>query len=158
MVVQDEYGYIFFQDRTGDTFRWRGENVSTAEVESIVSKVLGMCDVVVYGVDVPGTEGKAGMVTIADPEQLVDVGNLACKLESVLPPYARPVFVRFVQAIRITGTFKFQKNKLKEEGFNVNVVQDQLYYFDSMSKSYLPLDNNAYCKIMEGKLPYTIMT
>ena len=154
IATKDEYGNVYFQDRTGDTYRWRGENVSTAEVESIISKALGMCDVVVYGVDVPGTEGKAGMVTIADPQEQVDVGTLADKLESVLPSYARPVFVRIVQAVQMTGTFKFQKNQLKEEGFDINVVKDRLYYLDSLSKSYLILDNNAYCKIVDGKMRY----
>lgn len=152
IVVQDEYGCVYFQDRTGDTFRWRGENVSTNEVESIISKALGMCDVIVYGVEIPEIEGRAGMVSIVDPDGLVDVGALADKLEQLLPVYARPVFVRVGSSVALTGTFKFQKNKLKEEGFNINLVKDSLYYYDSETKAYLALDENMYGKMLEGKM------
>lgn len=54
MLVMDKYGYMYFRDRSGDTFRWRGENVSTTEVEGILSGLLGHTDVAVYGVSVPG--------------------------------------------------------------------------------------------------------
>ena len=67
-MAMDEFGWLFFKDRSGDTFRWKGENVSTAEVEAVVSSVLGLRDVVVYGVEVPGTDGRAGMAAIAREE------------------------------------------------------------------------------------------
>lgn len=60
VLVMDELGYLYFRDRTGDTFRWKGENVSTTEVEGTLSRLLDMADVAVYGVEVPGMYGKAG--------------------------------------------------------------------------------------------------
>ena len=78
----------------GDTFRWKGENVSTAEVESVISKILHLRDVVVFGVNIPGTEGKAGMAAISDPENQIDLDDLLDNLKKSLPPYARPVFIR----------------------------------------------------------------
>lgn len=50
ILVSDELGYLYFRDRTGDTFRWRGENVSTSEVEAAISGVADQRDAVVYGV------------------------------------------------------------------------------------------------------------
>ncbi len=102
-MVQDELGYVFFRDRTGDTFRWRGENVSTAEVEMTVSKALQLSDCAVYGVQVPGTEGRAGMATIAWngapflPERLWE------ELKRRLPSYSRPLFLRLKSHLDMTG-------------------------------------------------------
>lgn len=99
----DEYGYFFFKDRTGDTFRWKGENVSTAEVEAVISNIVGLKDAVVYGVEVPGSEGKAGMAAIADPDGNLDLTVLADGLTKQLPAYARPLFVRILKEISMTG-------------------------------------------------------
>ena len=78
----------------GDTFRWKGENVSTAEVESVISKILNLRDVVVFGVNIPGTEGKAGMAAISDPDNQVDLESLLDHMKKSLPGYARPIFIR----------------------------------------------------------------
>ncbi|EDO43421.1 predicted protein [Nematostella vectensis] len=152
IVVQDEYGYVYFRDRTGDTFRWLGENVSTAEVESIASKFVGLRDVVVYGVEVPGAEGKAGMMAIVDTENSLELDDLACQFKTALPSYARPRFVRVMKAVDLTGTFKFQKFKLKKEGFDIGHVKDPLYYLDIKTGSYLPLDSKKYQLILDEKL------
>ena len=152
LVVKDEYGYIYFHDRTGDTFRWRGENVSTAEVESVMSKVLGLRDVVVYGVMVPGTEGRAGMAAIVDPDYKVDLVVLADSLKTLLPSYACPMFLRIVHSVDLTGTFKLQKTKLRNEGFDIGVIEDQLFYFDSREKMYLTLNENKYEQIIRGEI------
>lgn len=152
LVVKDEYGYIYFHDRTGDTFRWRGENVSTAEVESVMSKVLGLRDVVVYGVMVPGTEGRAGMAAIADPDYKVDLVTLAGSLRKLLPSYACPMFLRIVHRVDLTGTFKLQKSKLRNEGFDIGVIEDQLFYFDGKEKMYLVLDESKYEQIIRGEI------
>lgn len=152
LVFRDELGYIYFHDRTGDTFRWRGENVSTAEVESVMSKVLGLRDVVAYGVMVPGTEGRAGMAAIVDPEYKVDLVELAGSLKKLLPSYACPMFLRIVHGVDLTGTFKLQKTKLRNEGFDIGVVEDQLFYFDGKEKTYLALDEIKYEQIIRGEI------
>ena len=98
-LSMDEHGWLYFQDRTGDTFRWRGENVSTLEVEAAITKVLGHTSAVVYGVEVPGAEGKAGMAAILQEEgDKLDLEFLASGLRKALPSYARPMFVRFVRS------------------------------------------------------------
>ena len=152
LVVKDEYGYIYFHDRTGDTFRWRGENVSTAEVESVMSKVLGLRDVVVYGVMVPGTEGRAGMAAIVDPANTVDVASLAQNLKTLLPSYACPIFLRIVHGVDLTGTYKLQKCKLKMEGFDLGVIEDELLYLDPKERTYLTLNNTKYEQIIRGEI------
>ena len=123
LLIKDEYGYVYFHDRIGDTFRWRGENVSTAEVEATMSNILGLRDVVVYGVRVPGTEGRAGMAAIADPDNNgIDIRALVQGLKELLPSYAHPIFLRIVGSVSVTGTFKLQKTKLREEGFDLGAV------------------------------------
>ncbi|XP_020716393.1 long-chain fatty acid transport protein 4 isoform X2 [Ceratitis capitata] len=128
LLVADERGYLFFKDRTGDTFRWKGENVSTSEVEAQVSNVAGYKDTVVYGVTIPHTEGRAGMAAIYDPNNEVDLVVFADKLAKVLPAYARPQFLRFLTKIDMTGTFKLRKVDLQKEGFDPTQIKDTLYY------------------------------
>jgi len=101
--MMDEYGYFYFKDRTGDTFRWKGENCSTAEVEAVVSNVCELKDAVAYGVEVPGNEGRAGMCAIADPDGTLDFESLADGVNKSLPPYARPLFVRVLHKVELTG-------------------------------------------------------
>jgi len=109
LLTIDDLGFVYFKDRTGDTYRWKGENVSTTEVESVVSNQVQLSDCVVYGVTVPGCEGKAGMAAIEDPNQQVNLVDLLNKLRRALPSYAIPVFVRLVKKIETTGTFKLPK-------------------------------------------------
>eukprot|EP00795_Rhopilema_esculentum_P010551 gene10551-19283_t len=153
ILYQDEYGYFFFHDRTGDTFRWKGENVSTAEVESIIGKILGLRDVVVYGVNVPGTEGKAGMAAIADPDNQIDLNELLEPMQKSLPAYARPVFIRKQQEISTTGTFKYQKVQLRKDGFDPSKVKgDALYFFDQKTQTYEVLNTAVYKQLLNCKI------
>ena len=152
LLVQDEYGYVYFHDRIGDTFRWRGENVSTAEVEATMSKILGLRDVVVYGVQVPGTEGRAGMAVVVDSERGIDLSRLVQGLNEQLPHYAHPRFLRIVDSVSVTGTFKLQKVKLKQEGFDVGVIKDKLLYYDVKEGQYLALDEETCSKINNGEI------
>ena len=131
---------------TGDLLR--GEN----EVEATMSKILGLRDVVVYGVQVPGTEGRAGMATIVDSESDIDLSRLVQGLNEQLPHYAHPRFLRIVDSVAITGTFKFQKNKLREEGFDVRKIQDKLLYYDVKDGQYLSLHEDTFAKINHGKI------
>ena len=103
LLYADEFGWMYFMDRMGDTFRWRGENVSTVEVESVISSVLEQVDSVVYGVDVPGVEGKAGMAAIVEDAAKFDLDTFLLRLKAELPAYAIPLFVRLVNSIDTTG-------------------------------------------------------
>ncbi|XP_022789669.1 long-chain fatty acid transport protein 4-like isoform X1 [Stylophora pistillata] len=154
LLIKDEYGYVYFHDRLGDTFRWRGENVSTAEVEAIMSNILSLRDVVVYGVQVPGIEGRAGMAAIADPlNKGINLSSLVQGLKEKLPSYACPIFLRIIFGdVGLTGTFKLQKTQLRQEGFDVGVVKDKLFYYDSQVKQYVDLDEEKYAKIVSGEI------
>ena len=105
LLYADEFGWMYFMDRMGDTFRWRGENVSTIEVESVISSVLEQTASVVYGVDVPGVEGKAGMAAIVEDAAKFDLDRFLSNLKAELPSYAIPLFLRVVRNLDITGGF-----------------------------------------------------
>ena len=108
-----------FVDRLGDTFRWKGENVSTTEVENLVCSYPSIAEAVVYGVEIPNTNGRAGMAAITPHEGIdIDYAHLLEHLRKEMPPYAVPVFLRQQQKMETTGTFKYQKNNLKKEGFD----------------------------------------
>ncbi|XP_046973611.1 long-chain fatty acid transport protein 1-like [Vanessa cardui] len=150
ILEMDYYGYFYFKDRTGDTFRWRGENVSTAEVEGVISNLVGLKDTVVYGVLIPYVEGKAGMAAIADPEKKVDLKKLADGLKTSLPAYARPLFIRILPEPPLTATFKLKKRVLMEQGFNINVHNDPIYFLDQKSGTFTPLTQKLYDDIIQG--------
>ncbi|KAM5239200.1 long-chain fatty acid transport protein 1 [Ctenodactylus gundi] len=150
VLVMDDLGYMYFRDRSGDTFRWRGENVSTTEVEGVLSRLLGQTDVAVYGVAVPGVEGKAGMAAIADPHGQLDPDSMYQELQKVLAPYARPVFLRLLPQVDTTGTFKIQKTRLQHEGFDPRQTRDRLFLLDLRQGHYLPLDEGVYERICAG--------
>merc|ERR1712183_803954 len=140
LLYADEFGWMYFMDRMGDTFRWRGENVSTIEVESVISSVLEQTASVVYGVDVPGVEGKAGMAAIVEDAAKFDLDRFLQRLKAELPAYSIPLFLRLVNSIDITGTFKFRKLDLVREGFNPSLVSDPLFFYNSTVGSYTKLD------------------
>jgi len=152
ILVMDELGYLFFKDRTGDTFRWKGENVSTSEVEAVISNVAQLKDCCVYGVEVPGSDGRAGMAAILDPERSLDLVVLAKEMSKVLPTYARPLFIRLVKVIDLTGTYKMRKVDYQKEGFDVNKIKDEIYLFDSTNQSYVLLTNVLYEQLQSGKM------
>jgi len=153
ILVGDKYGNMFFKDRTGDTFRWKGENVSTAECEAELAKVLNnQFTVGVYGVSIPGTDGKAGMVAIEDEKEEVNLEEFYLGANKVLPSYARPLFVRLTNQISMTGTHKLAKSKLKREGFDMNLVQEPLYVVDHSNKSYKRVTREIYDDIIAGKI------
>ncbi|XP_070711238.1 long-chain fatty acid transport protein 1-like [Pempheris klunzingeri] len=152
ILVMDEYGYMYFRDRSGDTFRWRGENVSTAEVEGVLSGLLEHTDVAVYGVSVPGVEGKAGMAAISDTEGQFDLDAFMMAVEKVLPSYARPVFLRLMPSVDTTGTFKIQKTRLQREGYRTQDSSDKIYFLNSRAGRYEAVTDELYNAIVEGKV------
>ena len=151
LMRRDRHGYFYFVDRTGDTFRWKGENVATSEVGEVLSVFPGVKEANVYGVAVPGAEGKAGMaaLVIADHFRLE---RLPAFLADNLPFFARPVFLRFQRQIETTSTFKQRKTDLQKEGFNPAAISDPLWARDTTSGEYKPLTAALYEDICEGKV------
>ncbi|KAL0273773.1 UNVERIFIED_CONTAM: hypothetical protein PYX00_006373 [Menopon gallinae] len=152
LVVSDEFGYLFFKDRTGDTFRWKGENVSTMEVEAIVSNLVNYRDCVVYGVQIEGTEGRVGMAAILDENNTLDLNVLAEGLKNKLPSYARPHLIRRLEKVDVTGTYKLKKVDLQKEGFEPKKIKDRLYYLSN--GKYEELTQEAYEAIQSGKIRF----
>jgi fatty-acyl-CoA synthase len=147
----DNEGFYYFVDRVGDTFRWKGENVSTLEVASALCACKGVSDAAVYGVAVPGAEGRAGMAMLAAGED-VDLTALARQISVTLPDYARPVFLRVKPNLDVTGTFKHQKQELMREGFDPTTIADPLYVFDRSAGAYAPLDRERFAAIENGAM------
>ena len=126
LMRQDSEGYLYFIDRIGDTFRWKGENVSTSEVEQRLAEAPGVREVIAYGVPVPNTEGKAGMVTLILDDKF-SPRAFADYADEQLPHYARPVFIRIAKTLETTGTFKYRKVDLVTEGFDPARVDGPIY-------------------------------
>ena len=141
-----------FVDRLGDTFRWKGENVSTTEVERIISSHPDIAHCAVYGVEIPNTNGKAGMVTITPQEDRnVEFDGLYEYLGSQLPPYAVPIFLRVKTQLDTTDSFKYKKNDLKKEGFLGVNGEDPVFVSLPKSKTYEPLTENLKTDINTGE-------
>lgn len=142
-----------FVDRTGDTFRWKGENVSTTEVENIMGIFGQLTDAVVYGVEIPNTNGRAGMAAITPKTDIshIDFHVLFEYLRKELPVYALPVFLRVMKQMETTGTFKYQKVNLKKENFDPKQVNgDPIYVCLPGTHSYVPLTEEIFENIQEG--------
>ncbi len=145
-----------FVDRIGDTFRWKSENVSTNEVGEIINGFhqVDMCNV--YGVEIPGADGKAGMASIVlgpDVKEF-DVEDFSNYVESELPPYARPVFLRVQREMDTTGTFKMLKGDLRKQGYDPELVTDPLYVMKPRAAGYEQLDREFYATLRSGAAGY----
>ena len=149
LMKMDKDGYIYFVDRVGDTFRWKGENVSTSEVEIAISSMPGVKHAIVYGVAVPGQDGRAGMAAVT-PRDGVDVAKLYAHLAERLPSYARPVFLRLQGEVDTTGTLKYRKVDLVKEGFDPMNTSDPLFVADADRMTYAPIDVEMMRKIVAG--------
>ncbi len=150
LLRKDKHGYIYFIDRIGDTFRWKGENVSTNEVAEAFANVAGIETANVYGVPVPGTDGKAGMaaITVNGP---VDFGGLYSVLAKKLPSYAVPIFIRVQTEAETTGTFKYKKTDLVREGFDPAAVDgDAVWMLDPGAKAYAAMTAEMFEKLKAG--------
>ncbi|XP_052082283.1 long-chain fatty acid transport protein 2-like [Mytilus californianus] len=152
----DKDYFVYFHDRVGDTFRWKGENVSTTEVANIITALPFILDANVYGITVPGHDGRAGMASLTlndnvelSVEKLHAIYN---HLEQKLPKYARPIVLRLEGKMRTTGTFKQQKGDLMKEGFDPNIVSDPMFYMSTEVKTYVPLDKGSYHHMLQSKL------
>ena len=152
ILRMDEEGYVYFCDRTGDTFRWKGENVSTMEIEGVIQSILEHRDAAVYGVEVPGMEGRAGMAAIVGTARTVPLTTLYQQLSLSLPAYAVPLFVRFITVADTTGTHKLKKVGLRNEGCNPDNISDPVFFLHPQQKAYVPFTRQIYEDIVNGTI------
>jgi fatty-acyl-CoA synthase len=145
----DEQGYFYFVDRLGDTFRWKGENVATSEVNDAIRDCPHVLDASSYGVSVPGSDGRAGMAAIVVNEDF-DFETFTDHLSGRLPPYAIPVFVRICKTLDTTETFKQKKHQLLSDGFDPAIVADPLFLRNPADGHYRPIDQVVYSRIANG--------
>ena len=151
LMRRDEKGYFYFVDRIGDTFRWKGENVATSEVAEAICAFPGVKHAIVYGVEIPGASGRAGMASLVAEEDL-DFAALRAHLSGRLPSYARPLFLRLSGEVEVTGTFKYSRTELVREGFNPQTVSDAIYLDDLGSQSYRRVDSVLFKQIQTGQV------
>jgi fatty-acyl-CoA synthase len=151
LMRQDAQGFFYFVDRVGDTFRWKGENVSTGEVTAVLTACPGVEDAAVYGVPVANADGRAGMAALVVSADF-ELAALHRLVGERLPAYARPLFVRLVPAIELTGTFKLRKQELAAQGYDPARVRGALYLDDSQSGAYVTLDAALYARLAAGQL------
>ncbi len=156
-LMRDQgFKHVQFVDRLGDTFRWKGENVSTTEVENCISQYAAVTDVIVYGVEVPDTNGRAGMAAV----WLKDEANFHPQefyryVQSVLPSYALPIFVRVAKDVmETTGTFKYKKTDLKKQAFNINHSGDDIWVCLPRTKTYQKIDSALLAKINAAEFSF----
>jgi fatty-acyl-CoA synthase len=153
LMLRDERGYFHFVDRIGDTFRWKGENVATGEVNDAIRDCPCVLDASTYGVAVPGADGRAGMAALV-VDRCFDFGMFAERLSSRLPVYALPVFVRFCRALEATETFRQKKQRLIREGFDPSLVGDPLFLRDPATGDYRPIDRAVHAGIVGGGIRF----
>lgn len=147
----DDKGFFHFVDRIGDTFRWKGENVATSEVNDAVRDFTGVVDATTYGVAIPGADGRAGMSAVVVNEGF-DIAALPAHLAQRLPAYARPVVIRISRELDATETFKQKKGDLACEGFDPAAISDPLFMLDPKSGAYVALDSSTFAGIVDGTI------
>jgi fatty-acyl-CoA synthase len=151
LMRRDDSGFYYFVDRIGDTFRWKGENVATSEVAAAITAFPGIVDANVYGVAIPGADGRAGMAEIVCAGT-IDLAAFREHLARSLPRYAHPVLLRMRSEIDVTQTFKQRKRGDAQGGFDPSSCADALYVHDPDSRAYVTLDRLLYERIQSGKM------
>lgn len=147
-------GHLQFVDRMGDTFRWKGENVSTTEVENIIDGSGMVEEAIVYGVEIPKTNGKAGMVTLVPNSRSFDINKLLVFLQNNLPTYAVPVFVRVTNAIEKTGTFKYRKVDIQKAGYTLERPDEEVFAWLPRTEGYVQLTPELVSDIDDGQFNF----
>lgn len=160
LLKQVEVGFTLglahyqFVDRVGDTYRWKGENVSTNEIGEIINAAQSVAYCNVYGVQLPGTDGRAGMVGISAHNNNLKIEEISKHIMEKVPSYARPLFIRQVMEMDTTGTFKMKKGDLREQAFHPDRCADPLFVLKPGANEYVPLDQAFYAEIMAGRAGY----
>jgi acyl-CoA synthetase (AMP-forming)/AMP-acid ligase II len=155
MVINQGFKHIAFADRLGDTFRWKGENVATTEVEAVANEYPGVEHSVAYGVEIPGTDGRAGMaaLTLKDINDF-DTAAFSRHLHEKLPAYAVPIFIRIREQEEITGTFKYRKVELKGEHYDLNQVDEPIFFMSHQQKQFVLLDSQILHNIKQQAIRF----
>lgn len=151
LMRRDEKGFFYYVDRVGDTFRWKGENVATTEVAETLCGFPGVKHAVVYGVKVPGADGRVGMAALTI-EGKPDLPRLREYMIASLAPYARPAFLRLREDCEVTGTFKYSKAELMKQEYNPELISDAVYFDHSETQTLQPLDQSLYERIRAGSV------
>jgi fatty-acyl-CoA synthase len=150
LMRQDNDGYLYFVDRIGDTFRWKGENVSTTEVAQRLAEAPGVLEATVYGVAMGDAEGKAGMASLVVGSDF-DLVKLTEHIDHELPSYARPLFLRIQKDIATTGTFKYRKTDLEADGFDTRKTRDPIWFRDPQA-GWVRVNGKLRDKIVSGEI------
>jgi fatty-acyl-CoA synthase len=155
LVRKDAEGFYYFVDRIGDTYRWKGENVATQEVQEMLGSFAGTNLVSVYGVRIPGADGRVGMAAILMKAGLgFDPQAFYRHAVERLAPFAVPAFVRLVEEMDITGTFKLRKTELQAQGFDPAYGQKGLFWLDRERETYAPLEAETFRRIQAGEVRF----
>jgi fatty-acyl-CoA synthase len=149
LMRKDSRGFYYFVDRIGETFRWKGENVSCAEVEQALALYPGIVDVAVFGVEIPGRDGRAGMAAIVVDDNF-NLAQLRDYVDARLPPYARPLFLRLSSKLIVTDTFKHRKRETAAQGFDPDAIAEPVYFAPPGESRWLAMDSTLYHRILSG--------
>jgi acyl-CoA synthetase (AMP-forming)/AMP-acid ligase II len=153
LLRADGLRHMYFVDRLGDTFRWKGENVATSEVQEHLSDWPAVQEANVYGVSVPGVEGRAGMAALVLRNgHGFDADSLRKHVAVGLPSYAQPQFIRLMPELETTSTFKLKKGDLQKQGFDPRAISDPLYMLDPQKDRYVPLTPALYDDVIQGRV------
>jgi len=152
LMRRDEGNFYYFVDRIGDTFRWKGENVATSEVAAAITAFSGIIDANVYGVTIPGADGRAGMAEIVCRGE-IDLSAFRDHLARQLPRYAHPVLLRLRDKIDLNQTFKPLKRATGSDGYDPSTCPDRLYVNDPDRHAYVALNQRLYERIQAGDMP-----
>ena len=150
LMAIDLSGFFYFVDRIGDTFRWKGENVSTSQVAAVLCAAPSVLEASVYAVEVPFAEGRAGMAALAVAPDF-EMARLRRHIESHLPPFARPLFLRLCEKLSVTETFKPRKLEYLREGYNPSLTGDRLFFDDIQQGAYRRVDDALYDEIQSRR-------
>lgn len=153
LMRKDARGTFYFVDRVGDTFRWKGENVSSQQVAETLAACPGVVDAIVYGVEIPGADGRAGMAALVTDEGF-SLDTLRRYLAERLPHYARPIFLRLCETIEITSTFKPRKQELARDSYNPAATGDPIFMEDSASQIFVRLDAELHARIQRNEFRF----
>jgi acyl-CoA synthetase (AMP-forming)/AMP-acid ligase II len=153
LLLLHEDDWLSFADRFGDTFRWKGENVSTQEVENIINTYPSILHSAVYGVELPQKNGKAGMAALKlDPSKKLELDDFSRFIAEVLPSYSIPLFLRIRDDLEMTGSQKVRKVNLRRESYNREKIKEPMYFWNPSDKLYVNFDENIYNDIENEKL------